>query len=142
MQNIKPLIFLIAFSLIVGEQYPFSDFPMYGNFNPKTFYLLIENEKAEIIPLSKTCGMNYQSIKKIYKTKYKIEDRLKEVKNPSKKAGEKTLKQIDQICKKRNKKKNSKYSKHRTLNLYKITLKLEAYEIKRLKKLISSIKTQ
>ena len=57
-----------AASLLLGERYPFSDFPMYSSNNPSTHYFYVVDQSGEPIPVSKVAMISTSKLKKIYRT--------------------------------------------------------------------------
>lgn len=69
----KPLLLLTAASLLIQEQYPFSDFPMYSSFGPTTYYLYLADGAGAPIPALTTVGMSTTTLKKIFATEIRKE---------------------------------------------------------------------
>ncbi len=63
-------IFLVfcALCLGLGEQYPFSNFPMYSNMEDHTYLLYITDENGQPIPLMTAYGMRTSILKKFFHT--------------------------------------------------------------------------
>jgi hypothetical protein len=69
----KPLLVLTAASLLIQEQYPFSDFPMYSTFGPKTYYLYLADGAGVPIPVLTVLGMRTTTLKKVFATEIRKE---------------------------------------------------------------------
>jgi len=54
---------------MIGEFFPFSDFPMYSNLGPYAHVLRVEGKPGEIVPLKAAFGVRESVCKKIWKTK-------------------------------------------------------------------------
>ena len=61
-----PMLLLTAACLLVQEQYPFSNFPMYSSFSHKTFYVYLADGTGAPIAAKNTIGINTPTLKKIY----------------------------------------------------------------------------
>lgn len=64
-----PMVVLIAVCLIVEENYPFSDFPMYSNLSPSSHYFHLVDENDEPLPIKALFGISASEFKKIYHSK-------------------------------------------------------------------------
>lgn len=62
---LKVLWMMTAACLLVGEVYPFSNFPMFGNFSGKTWYVYLADESGKAIP-AVDFGVPTNGIKKAY----------------------------------------------------------------------------
>lgn len=63
------LCIIIAFILVgIGDQYPFSPFPMYSRIDGKAEVLYVTNEKDEPMPLSKMFGNGSAQLKKRFES--------------------------------------------------------------------------
>ncbi|HEY5892805.1 MAG TPA: hypothetical protein VIT91_06195 [Chthoniobacterales bacterium] len=51
--------------LLIGEAYPFSNFPMFGNFSGKTWYVYLADEAGKAIP-AMDFGVPTNGLKKAY----------------------------------------------------------------------------
>lgn len=61
-----------------GEWYPFSNFPMYSDFEEQAYYVYVTDKEDKPVPLGETFGMAPSDVKKAYDQKLKKEvDRLK-----------------------------------------------------------------
>ncbi len=94
------MLTLTAACLVIGEQFPFSDFPMYSSFRRTTYYVYLADEAARPLPTIDTVGMMTPMLMKLYDTELRREiTRLKssrlsmstEQKRP---VGERTLKRL------------------------------------------------
>ena len=63
------LCIAIAFALVgIGDQYPFSPFPMYSRIDGTAEVLFVSNEKDEPLPLSKVFGHGSAQLKKRFES--------------------------------------------------------------------------
>ena len=60
---------LIAVCLIVEENYPFSDFPMYSSLSPGSHYFHLVDENDQPLPIKALFGISASEFKKIYHSK-------------------------------------------------------------------------
>lgn len=70
--NHTPLTALLVFVLIslkLGENYPFSNFPMYGNPGPDRPYFNIADGQGNDLPIATLTGVTTSKIGKIYRSK-------------------------------------------------------------------------
>lgn len=64
-----PLLFcavMTAVLWLVGENYPFSNFPMYSNFQPETDYLWISDGNDQPLAVQKVFGHRTSTLKKVF----------------------------------------------------------------------------
>jgi len=66
---------LLAF---VGEQYPFSDFPMYSHLDKESDVLYVTDQNDRVLPMEKLFGTSSSTQKKVFITE------LKDIVNPKK----------------------------------------------------------
>jgi len=59
------LVWVVVFSLIVKENYPFSHYPMYSGFEDKTYYFYLTSE-GEPVPAKPVFRVSVPRIKKIH----------------------------------------------------------------------------
>jgi hypothetical protein len=52
-----------------GEWFPFSHFPMYAGFEPRTYYVYVCDAGDQIVPISSTFGRSISDLKKTYDRK-------------------------------------------------------------------------
>lgn len=52
--------------LLIGENYPFSNYPMYATFSDATYMVYITDQDGKPIPVFDTFGMRTSILKKIY----------------------------------------------------------------------------
>ena len=64
-----PMAVLIAVCLIVEENYPFSDFPMYSSLSAGTHYFHLVDENDQPLPIKALFGISASEFKKIYHSK-------------------------------------------------------------------------
>ena len=69
----KPLLLITAACLLIGEQYPFSSFPMYASFGPSTYYLYLADGSGNAVACFPTLGMSSASLKKVFSTEMRKE---------------------------------------------------------------------
>ena len=69
----QPLLLFTAACLIIGEQYPFSNFPMYSSFGRDTYYVYLADPTGQPLPTIQTVGMTTAILKKIYDTELRRE---------------------------------------------------------------------
>ncbi len=60
------LVYLVVFSLVVGENYPFTPYPMYAGTASKTHYLFIEDESGNPLATALTFRVSTPKVKKMY----------------------------------------------------------------------------
>jgi len=68
-----PLLVLTAACLLVGEQYPLSDFPMYSSFGPTTYYLYLVDGSGRAVASIDTVGMSTPTLKKVFSSEMRKE---------------------------------------------------------------------
>lgn len=59
------LLLMTAFCLALGENYPFSNFPMYSSFSSRTYYLCLTDAEGRPIR-TKQFGLSSSGLKKIF----------------------------------------------------------------------------
>lgn len=64
--GIQPLLLLTAACLLIGEQYPFSNFPMYSSFTDRTYYVYLADGADQPQPSVPLVGMSTPTLKKVY----------------------------------------------------------------------------
>ena len=64
--RIGPLLAFTVACLVIGEQFPFSDFPMYSSFQRDTYYVYLADERGQPLPTLATLGMTTPMLKKHY----------------------------------------------------------------------------
>ena len=74
-KGFNPLILLTVACLLVKEQYPLSDFPMYSSFTSKTFYVYLADGDGQPIAAAPAIGMTTPTLKKIYVSETRRERR-------------------------------------------------------------------
>ena len=60
------MLTLTAACLVIGEQFPFSDFPMYSSFRRTTYYVYLADEAARPLPTIDTVGIMTPMLMKMY----------------------------------------------------------------------------
>lgn len=68
-----PLFALTTACLVLQEQFPFSNFPMYSSFSSHTFYVYLADGNGRPIPALTSLGMSTATLKKIYATELRKE---------------------------------------------------------------------
>ena len=71
LRKLAPLTVAIGVTitcLAVKENFPFSHYPMYSNFDDQTYYVWLADSNGEPIPVQKVTYMRLGKIKKIYNT--------------------------------------------------------------------------
>ncbi len=58
----------VAF-LLIGEQFPFSYFPMYSSFDPRTEYYFVADESGNPLACVEVFGTSTANVKKMYRTR-------------------------------------------------------------------------
>lgn len=72
-----PLFALTLACLVIREQFPFSNFPMYATFSSHTFYVYLADGAGRPLPAIATIGMSTPTLKKVYVSEIQKErDRL------------------------------------------------------------------
>ncbi len=62
-----PVLWLTtALCLIIGENYPFSNYPMYATFSDSTYMVYVTDGDGEPVPVFDTFGMRTSVLKKVY----------------------------------------------------------------------------
>jgi hypothetical protein len=69
----KPMFAITVACLVIGEQYPFSDFPMYSSFGKSTYYLYVADENDQPLGSMPTLGMSTPTLKKVFSTEMRKE---------------------------------------------------------------------
>lgn len=64
----KVLIGVTLLCLIVQDQFPFSNFPMYSSFTPKTYYVYLADASGQPLSTLSSGGMHTSTLKKIYES--------------------------------------------------------------------------
>ena len=72
-----PLILLTAACLLIEEQYPFSNFPMYSRFSRDTDYVFLATETGKPLPSFQTIGISTATLKKMFESELRIARRLR-----------------------------------------------------------------
>lgn len=62
---LKGMWIITVACLLIGEAYPFSNFPMFGNFSGKTWYVYLADETGKAIP-ALDFGVPTNGLKKAY----------------------------------------------------------------------------
>ena len=72
----QPLLLFTAACLLIGEQYPFSNFPMYSSFGRSTYYVYLANGADEPAGSVELVGMTTPTLKKVYDGEMRREAKL------------------------------------------------------------------
>jgi len=70
----KWLLVMTLLCLVLRENYPFSQFPMYASFSHKTYYLYLTNATGEEIP-TQPFAISNSGLRKIFDSYYRIASR-------------------------------------------------------------------
>lgn len=65
---IRVIVLTIAM-LLMGEQFPFSYFPMYSSFDPQTDYYFVTSEEGKPLACVETFGTSTANVKKMYRSR-------------------------------------------------------------------------
>jgi hypothetical protein len=63
------LVGLVVALLLIGEQFPFSYFPMYSSFDPTTDYYYVADEAGEPYACVQIFGTSTANVKKMYRAR-------------------------------------------------------------------------
>jgi len=63
------MVGLVAAILVIGEQFPFSYFPMYSSFDPTADYYYLANEEGEPLASVEVVGTSTANVKKMYRAR-------------------------------------------------------------------------
>ncbi|MFN2476755.1 MAG: hypothetical protein ABR526_10505 [Chthoniobacterales bacterium] len=66
-----PLLCITLAGLILREEFPFSNFPMYSSFTRKASYVYLATASGEPLPTVPTAGMLTGNLKKVFETDLK-----------------------------------------------------------------------
>ncbi len=69
----KPMLIFTTACLLIGEQYPFSNFPMYSSFGSSTYYLYLADGMGAPVASLETIGMSTPTLKKVFSTEMRKE---------------------------------------------------------------------
>ncbi|MDB4673743.1 hypothetical protein OAF27_02900 [Verrucomicrobiales bacterium] len=72
LKSIKVFVIATLLCLVIREEFPFSNFPMYGSFSNYTYYVYVTGEDGLPLPLKKLTGVRSANLKKIYDAKIKV----------------------------------------------------------------------
>ena len=70
-----PLLLITAACLLIQEQYPFSDFPMYSRFGRGTHYIYLTDGDGQPLASYAAVGVSTATLKKMYETELRQEAR-------------------------------------------------------------------
>ena len=73
--NTQPLLFITAACLVIGEQYPFSTFPMYSSFSDSTYYVYLADGADQPLSTYGAIGVSTATFKKMYESALRAEMR-------------------------------------------------------------------
>lgn len=63
------VIVLTVAMLLIGEQFPFSYFPMYSSFDPQADYYFVTNEEGNPLACVEIFGTSTANVKKMYRSR-------------------------------------------------------------------------
>ena len=69
----KPMLAITAACLLIGEQYPFSDFPMYSSFSDSTYYVYLADGSGQPLSTYGAIGVSTATLKKKYESERRAE---------------------------------------------------------------------
>ena len=72
----QALLVVTVACLAIGEQYPFSDFPMYSSFSRSTYYVYLTSGSDEPVRTWELVGMTTPTLKKVYDGEMRREAKL------------------------------------------------------------------
>ena len=136
------LLLFTAFCLLLREEFPFSNFPMYSSFGKSTYYVYLADSEDRPLATLPTVGMATPILKKVYDTELKKEiGRLRSSRSkmtlPQKRpAGQRTLATL----------KNSLWAQQQgsefpaTLRLYEVNIALAGTKFNKRTDLIAEIR--
>jgi len=70
---LKLLLLISLFSLLTGEFYPFSSFPMYSRFTPYTYYLYVTDGNQRMLDFDDTFNLGAGPFKKTFSHMHRTE---------------------------------------------------------------------
>ena len=79
--SLKPMLLLTLGCLVIKEQYPFSNFPMYSSFGESTYYVHLADTAGKPLPTQSTLGVSTPTLKKVYQTELRKEQRRLQLKS-------------------------------------------------------------
>lgn len=65
---LRVLVLTVAF-LLIGEQFPFSYFPMYASFDPRTEYYFVADKSGNPLACVEVFGTSTANVKKMYRAR-------------------------------------------------------------------------
>ena len=71
----KPLLLLSVVCLVIGDQFPFSEFPMYASFTHRTYYVHLADGNGQPVAAASSTGLRTSQLKKIYQRELLTEAR-------------------------------------------------------------------
>ena len=123
--QIGPLLAFTVACLAIGEQFPFSDFPMYSSFQRDTYYVYLADESGQPLPTLSTLGMTTPILKKHYDREVQREVRRlrtrRRLMSAQQKApaGERILRALKPLAERHG---TSDAARRRTLRLYEVNI--------------------
>lgn len=145
---LKVMFLVTASCLVLQENFPFSDFPMYGSFANYSYYVYVTDAEDQPIPVEGITGVRTSRLKKIYGTRLKevrrdLESAGVEIKGyqfmtteQQRSAGEYALEWLIGNCKEHAR---PELERHRPLRFHKVGLRLTEGEIKSEPALIAEV---
>lgn len=76
----QPLLLVTAACLLIGERYPFSNFPMYSSFSDSTYYVYLTDAADQPLSTYAAIGVSTATLKKMYESALRAEMRRLRVK--------------------------------------------------------------
>ena len=64
--NAAPLVIFCVLSMLLEENYPISNYPMYSGISPRSHYFYITDQEGEPISIRKCFGKSASAIKKMH----------------------------------------------------------------------------
>ncbi len=135
---LKVMLVMTVLCLLIQENFPFSDFPMYGSFSSYSYYVYLTDGQDQPIPVEGITGIRTSRLKKIFggkltEVRKDLEADGMEIKGyqfmtpgQQRPAGEYTLQWLLDNCKAHAR---PALHKHRPLRFHKVGLKYQDGEI-------------
>ena len=75
----KPMLVITAACLLIREQYPFSNFPMYSSFSDSTYYVYLADGSDQPLSTYHAIGVSTATLKKKYESARRAELRRRRI---------------------------------------------------------------
>lgn len=85
----QPLLVITVACLLIAEQYPFSNFPMYSSFGDSTYYVYLADGSGAPLSTYATIGVSTATFKKMYESALRAE--MRKLRIPRKQLSEEQL---------------------------------------------------